>query len=730
MTSSDFPPLPVFEQSSSVLNVDPNEPDAIGACIARAPEGSTIIIPAGEYKECLTIEKNIQLIGDGEVFLTASSPTDSFTVNARVYVKNIQIKPGSSQCSSAVNLLAGCAVFESCTISSPFMPPIITHEDGYLYFNTCTITSTEAAVMFASKKIKVEFQKCVISSPQTVGIIASEDSQVRMIQTKLENCGDSGIIILDRASLQMESCNVEGNGGDAIELNTQSQNNIITATAIKNHEKGSALNCSGPGHLSISNCEINTCTAGILAGNGFTVEASTNAISNVSKSALVCATNGSTITLNGDNLSGECLLAIISDSKSQVLATGVNINNIKSTGSSVTGGSKLVFTQCVFNKITECAIEAHDDATLEVDSCQFSEIESIGILVQTNVRGFVKNTVISTCGIVGCHFVDNTAEFEFQQVSFQANGGNGLNIKNTSAVFTECAFIQNQASGIEARGAETKPTFDKCQFNQNAVVGVNISEGAAPIFKECVIGANAGSGFYAEGASPSLEVCSVVQNGENGILAMSGAQVTCSQCSIKGNLTFGAQIETSGTCVTFKQCEISEQPQAGGVIINESAIGVFEGSNLSANNGPQVECRNNGQARITNCQLFQSLKGIGLQITAGGFAEVNSSVFHDEQQAGIVVGDGGNCNVQGCELYNCQVCAIYLLSGSKGNFKKNHIHNNASVGINIMAGSVPSILENTIENHSNYGINVALGAEPQVIDNVFNNNGTMDVNRE
>ena len=351
MASSDFPSLPTFEENGSVLTVDPNEPNAIGACIQRAPEGSIIMIPAGEYKECLTIEKNIQLIGNGEVFLTASSPTDSFTVNARVYVKNIQIKPGSSQCSSAINLLAGCAVFESCTISSPFMPPIITHDDGYLYINTCTITSTEAAVMFASKKVKVEFQKCDISSPQTVGIIASEDSQIRMISTKLQNCGDSGIIILDRASLQMENSNVEGNGGDAIELNTQSQNNTIVATAIKNHEKGSALNCSGSGHLTISNCEISACTAGILAGNGFNVEASNNAISNVTKSALVCATNGSTITLNGDNLSGQCLLAIISDSKSQVLATNVNINNIESTGSSVTGGSKLAFTQCTFNKM-------------------------------------------------------------------------------------------------------------------------------------------------------------------------------------------------------------------------------------------------------------------------------------------------------------------------------------------------------------------------------------------
>ena len=77
MTSSEFPPLPVFEENGSVLTVDPNEPNAIGACIARAPEGSIIMIPAGEYKECLTIEKNIQLIGNGEVFLTASSPTDS-----------------------------------------------------------------------------------------------------------------------------------------------------------------------------------------------------------------------------------------------------------------------------------------------------------------------------------------------------------------------------------------------------------------------------------------------------------------------------------------------------------------------------------------------------------------------------------------------------------------------------------------------------------------------------
>lgn len=730
MSSSTFPSLPDFPQGSAAIKVNPGQSNAIGSCIETAPENATIYVPAGEYKECLTINKNIQLIGEGEVILTASQPTDAFTVNANVFVKNIKIQPGSSQCSSAVNLIGGSALFEDCELTSPYMPPIVTHDEGLLYFNKCSISSKEAAVLFAFNNIKVEFRGCTISSPQTVGIIASHKSQIRMIRSTLSNCGDSGIVILDHAIITMDGCTLSSNKGDAIEIKTESQTNSIVGTTIKDHEKGLAINCYGPGKLTVKGCTITNCTAGIVASMGFTIDAGENNISNVSKSALVCATNKSQVTLEKDTLTGKCLLAIISDSGSTVKCSGVEIVDIKTTGSSVTGNGTLSFTDCNFERIQQCAIEAHDNATLEVTNCKFSEIESIGILVQTNVRGFVKDTTIESCDIVGCHFVENTAPFRFEHVTFAGNRGNGLNIKNTTCTFSDCQFNKNASAGIEARGSETKPIFTRCQFNENEEAGVSVTDFALPKFIDCTFSENGIHGCFADQASPALEKCKLLNNLENGLFAVNQSSVNLTDCVLSGNQILGAQVENEGTITKFIKCNISGQPKGGGVIVNDKAKSVFDSCTFTDNNGAHVECRMEGRSTIKRCDLSQSRKGVGLMLQGNGFAEVENTKFHDEQQAGIVVGNEGDCNVQNCDLYECNICAIYLLGGSKGTFKKNHIHDNKSIGIQVQEGAHPSILENTIERHPLYGINVALGAEPQVIDNIFNENGTTDVNRE
>ena len=223
----DFPPFGPFQASGNQVRVDSSSSGSITRCIESAAPGTTIIIPQGEYRESLVIDKEVTIQGEGEVVITASPGKDTITLNAsNCVIRGIHVKPGISQSASPVNFLKGNAMFESCTITSDYMPPIVVHQEGNLYFAACSITSDEAAIMYVGNRVHVEFSGCVISSPHTVGIIANGSSQVRMLNnTNVTKCGDSGLIFMDMAAIHMEGCVLSENGGDAIELNTKATTN-------------------------------------------------------------------------------------------------------------------------------------------------------------------------------------------------------------------------------------------------------------------------------------------------------------------------------------------------------------------------------------------------------------------------------------------------------------------------------------------------------------------------
>jgi parallel beta-helix repeat protein len=468
---------------------------------------------------------------------------------------------------------------------------------------------------------------------------------------------------------------------------------------------------------------------------------------NGTESALISATEGSKITLNGDVLSNEGIggdeapeeedanagdasrLGINSDSKSTVNCEGVRIASLSKTGCSVTGNSVLTFNNSTFEHIGECAIEAHDGAQLELTSCQFQSIGCIGVLIQKNVRGFLRQTNVTGCEIVGVHYIDNKSEFLFDGCQISQNAGTGVNLRGTSVPFTNCLFNENGGPGVEIRGSGTSPRFDACVFQANQL-GISLSEGASPVFLNSTIKENKDAGIELTGGRGEFESCLIEGNVEGGIFASEQAVAKFKSCSITNNSKVGAQVDNQGTDISFEACDISLQSGSPGVgvTVNSQAVCRFNGCAIHENAGIQIQVIGDGKTVITGCQIYQSTTiGVGVNISKG-LAEITSSTLYGETQGSIIIGEDGECTCSACDISQSGIACVTFLPGSRGNFSKNNIHSTASIGISVKAGT-PSIVENTIENHEQYGIHIEAGAEPQVIDNVFNNNGVMDVFR-
>jgi hypothetical protein len=613
---------------------------------------------------------------------------------------------------------------------------------------------------YLDNEVEVEFQGCELTAPKDLGIEARGNSKVQMRDTTVKLCGDTALLVLDEATIDLSGCTFQGNKRDAIELSTTSQKNSIATSAISENPEGAGIICAGAGKLKISGVEISGCASALIVLDGFTVEGELsveNTLSVAGDFPVIAASGGSKVDLKGGVITGACLVGIAVTSGSSVTCTKTKITEL-AHGSSVTGGSTLVFKQCTLENVEKCGIEAHDDATLNVSDTQLHECGEIGVLIQNGVRGSLKRTSITACDY-GLHLVSNEAEkaaeeetptpdFVFEDCTFGNCRHNGADLKFTAASFLRCAFENNQAgeaaegaeeaeepeaaNGVDIRGngneASTLCSFTKCRFVSNDQ-GALISEYASPTFTDCEFTEN-GIGFWITGGSGKLVGCTVSQSGQAGIWADGATDAYAENCTVTDTQTIAVLVEGEETSFEFTGCTFTNTVETAGVGAKDNGTVTLTDCTLSGNNSANIDISGKGQAYITNCTVSGSQKGIGIKVSGDGTnAEIRQGSVSAETAAGVLVANLAKCTIAQVEISECGTCGICIQSGASGEITENSIHNIERVGVQVDNGK-PSIVKNEIKSCGTYGIHICAGAEPQVVENIFSGNGTLDVNRE
>jgi hypothetical protein len=196
-----------------------------------------------------------------------------------------------SQFSCGVDLISGTAIFETCRIAWPLLPPIVLRGGATADFIGCELDSGETPVIFASSCVRVELRDCIVCSVGTIGVVARGQSLVQVIRTTVTGCGESEIVVLDEASLQFVNSVVTGNGCDGVGLSTSSQDNVIRATTISNHENGAGII-----YLSLRASTVSDCIAGLIVTSQFASDVHQTDFLNVSRT-FVGATMSSSVSI-------------------------------------------------------------------------------------------------------------------------------------------------------------------------------------------------------------------------------------------------------------------------------------------------------------------------------------------------------------------------------------------------------------------------------------------------
>ncbi len=252
-------PSPTTKPGLVVARIGPADFRSIGDAIKKAPEGSTIYVKPGLYRESITLNKPVELIGDGPhedivVETTQGNCILMSTDYAVVRGLTLRQRSGSDMNKSGVYVPQGRLVLEDCDVTSDSISCIEVKGLGSdPIVRRCRLFNGREAGVNVRDFGSGIFEECQIFGNGFSGIASKENSNpvVRRCQI-FENKG--GILVHEGGMGVFEDCEIYANLSHGVEIRRQSNPTFRGCTITRNVQRGVYAHENAKG--TVTNCDL------------------------------------------------------------------------------------------------------------------------------------------------------------------------------------------------------------------------------------------------------------------------------------------------------------------------------------------------------------------------------------------------------------------------------------------------------------------------------------------
>jgi serine/threonine protein kinase len=462
-------------------NASPQSFD-LGAMLAKAAPGATIIIPPGIYAGGLEATRAVRIVGDpknvGEIFIKADGKECLSVRASGVFVQNVQFLCGG------IGKLAAISV----------------NNGGELEMEGCTVQSGTDIGLLATGNASVKLNATSFTTPSGTAVRLTEHAKATLTQCHFPDM-PTGLNVLSGSTAELHSCAFERNGG---------YNGF-----------GAILALNGQGtSLTADDCRFTANKAGIV----------------VSENASLAITNSS-VKENSAGAEGG-IVGLISVRRSARATLSNDTFERNQQGVAVTEGSNLEMQKCTFDQngiaqrggvaggVVPLLIAGQGSAAI-VRQSVFSRSAPYGVSVIASARLTLENSEISGTSETGLVVGDRSAPggaVEIKGTHFLGNGiGLGL-CAGASAVVEDSEFRENK-DGIVVIDPNSSLSLTKSTVLANRGVGLHVFSGASATVTDSELREN--------------EIGAM--SGTRGKSNQRGS-ITLVHCSIGGNRSYGASV--------------------------------------------------------------------------------------------------------------------------------------------------------------------------------------------
>ena len=462
--------MPVFSSQAPLELVVSKETwsslKTINQALAVASSGATIRVQPGLYRESITINKPVKIIGDRsaeDVVIEGVRFNCLQMQTTQAIVKNVKLVANSTTCQpnfrAVVDVPCGNLVLEDCIITTSVGINIQVDRSAVAIIKNSRIYGGPDAGIKFTQGGNGRIEDCEIYNHHLSNVIVSGGSdELTIKRCKIYDSKKSGIWIAENSQVVIEDCEIYGNAYPGISITSGANPQIINCK-IHNGTHGILVTNEGQGI--IEKCDI---YGNIYLG----IAISSNSNPTITKCKIYKGTNGISVVENGRGIIEDCEIyentypGIAINSGSNPMINRCKIYKGKSYGILVTNNSQGIISDCEIygNNNHGIAITSGSDPT--INSCKIHD-EDWGIVVSEKGQGLI----------------------EFCDIYANKNAGMSITSDGNPRV-RKCKIHDGKGNGISVK-ERGQGTIEDCEIYGNAALGVLIGSGGNPTIRRCQI---------------------------------------------------------------------------------------------------------------------------------------------------------------------------------------------------------------------------------------------------
>ena len=238
---------------------------SIGEALKQAVAHARIEVGPGTYHECITIDKDVELVGIGEpgsIIITGPSPCLSIQAD-RAILQNLTICAQKARftilpsTSAAVDITSGSSLLEGCQVSGGRTGVRVSGTAAEPVLQGCEIHDTQGTGIVFAGGARGSLLACHVHANQRWNVEITEGSQPTMRKSTFEGGGKGGIRLRKDSSATFEGCTIVGNASTGVEIGDSAAPRFFDCSVTSNKGYGVLFTGQAKGKLAGSQIGLN-----------------------------------------------------------------------------------------------------------------------------------------------------------------------------------------------------------------------------------------------------------------------------------------------------------------------------------------------------------------------------------------------------------------------------------------------------------------------------------------
>jgi F-box protein 11 len=496
--SPDMPPTP------TTVTVSPKAGEGkyrgIMEAFKQVVPGSTIVVKPGTYKECLVIDKKIEIVADGPDGSVVVEGNDQGCVKVSsddVVVRGLTLRGLAGRTKGlrfAVNVSQGKPQFEDCDITSDSLACVAVHGSGVdPSFRNCKMHGSRSAGVLVYDRGLGTFENCAIFENGHGNVEVREAGNPMFRRCQITEGKEAGVVVHDKGGGTFEDCEITGNALSGVDVR-KGGNPVVRRCKIADGKHPGVRIDGGGG--TFEDCEISGNT---LSG----VEVRQSSTPTFRKCRVQHNKQSGVLVRKGQGIFDDCHVSGNALNGVEVRESGAptlrrcHVYENGEAGAVFTEKAKAKCEDCHFHHNAQANVEIRSEAAPTLKDCKIHEGRQVGVLV--------------------------------------CDQGTG--------VLEECDVWGNAWAGV-AVTREGKPTVKKGQIRNGQQGGFVAWGGGSGFLERVQIFANAGAGVSILGSSVVVRECKINRNGDVGVWADAESRGRVDGSDLRGNTRAALELAT------------------------------------------------------------------------------------------------------------------------------------------------------------------------------------------